>query len=268
MGAIDLHAHPLPGIDDGPPDVAAALALAAAASADGTEAIVATPHVSERYPTRAVDMAAGVEVMTPELARAGVPVRVLPGAEVALTQVSTLDEGELGRLTLGGGPYLLVESPLTSAAGDFEVVIHDLLGRGFRLVLAHPERCPAFQREPDRLRRLVVAGVLCSVTAGALTGRFGGNVQRFTRRLLSDQLVHNVASDAHDTTRRPPALRSCLAEAERQVPGISAVGEWLTEEVPAAILAGDPVGFPPPLPRPRRRRRRLAFAGWRSRGGS
>src|SRR5947209_5785401 len=173
MAAIDLHAHVLPGIDDGPPNLPSALALVRAAGADGTEAIVATPHVNERYPTRPPAMARAVAALGAELESAGVAVRVLPGAEIALTQVSALDEAQLRALALGGGPYLLVESPLSSAAGDFEIVIYDLLDRGFRLVLAHPERCPAFQREPVRLRRLVIAGVLCSVTAAALTGRFG-----------------------------------------------------------------------------------------------
>jgi protein-tyrosine phosphatase len=267
MGAIDLHAHLLPGIDDGPPDMEASLALARTASADGTEAIVATPHVSDVYPNRAGDVARGVAAVRDELRAAGVELRVVAGAEIALPQVPQLDDSELAALALGGGPYLLIESPLSSAAGDFELIIDDLLRRGHRLVLAHPERCPAFQRQPDRLRRLAVGGVLCSVTASALTGRFGGRVRDFTLRLFEDQLVHNVASDAHDAEHRSPVLRGCLAAAERDAPGILALEEWLVEEAPAAILAGEPVGFAPPLPRPRRRRRRLSFAGWRSRGG-
>jgi protein-tyrosine phosphatase len=254
MGAIDLHGHFLPGIDDGPPDLPAALAMARAADADGTEAIVATSHVSDRYPNRPADLAGALGALRGQVEAEGLAVRVLPGAEIALTQIPLLDDSQLADLALGGGPYLLVESPLSSAAGDFEVIMFDLLDRGFRLVLAHPERCPAFQRSPDRLRRLAVAGVLSSVTAGSLTGVFGGRVRAFTLRLLADRLVHNVASDAHDADQRPPALRSCLERADRDVPGLVAMGEWLTVEAPAAILAGEPVGIPPELPRPRRRR--------------
>lgn len=266
MGVIDLHAHVLPGIDDGPPRLEDSLALARAAAGDGTTTIVATPHVSDRHPNRPAGIARGVGEVASELDGAGLDIRVLAGAEIALPQVPRLTDSELAALSLGAAGYLLVESPLSSAAGDFEVIIEDLMRRGHRVVLAHPERCPAFQRQPDRLRRLVVSGVACSVTAASVTGRFGGHVQAFTRRMLEDGLVHNLASDAHDADGRSPALRSCLAAAERHAPGIAAMGEWLTEEVPAAILAGEPVGFPTPLPRPRRRRR-LSFAGWRSRGG-
>jgi protein-tyrosine phosphatase len=41
----ELHFHLLPGVDDGPPDDAAALELARAAVSDGTGCVVATPHV-------------------------------------------------------------------------------------------------------------------------------------------------------------------------------------------------------------------------------
>jgi protein-tyrosine phosphatase len=266
VGVIDLHAHVLPGIDDGPPHVEDSLALARAAVADGTTAIVATSHVSDRYPNRPGGIAERLAEVRARLDAAGIAMRLVAGAEIALPQVAQLDDSDLAALALGGQGYLLVESPLSSTAGDFEVIIEDLLRRGYRVVLAHPERCPAFQREPDRLRRLVVSGVACSVTAASMTGRFGGNVQAFTLRMLEDGLVHNLASDAHDAEGRSPALLSCLRAAERHAPGIGAMGEWLTEEVPAAILAGEPVGFPTPLPRPRRRRR-LTFAGWRSRGG-
>src|SRR2546429_269699 len=80
---------------------------------------------------------------------------------------------------LGHGPYLLVESPLNPAVGDFEWMI-DRLFSEHRIALAHPERCPTFQRNPERLIRLVSKGAICSVTAGAIRGDFGRDVKRFT----------------------------------------------------------------------------------------
>ena len=76
--------------------------------------------------------------------------------------------------------------------------------RGHHVVLAHPERCPAFHRDPSMLTSLVSAGALTSVTAGSLVGRFGDEVRRFALELVRDGMVHNVASDAHDDVRRPP----------------------------------------------------------------
>jgi len=47
---IDLHCHILPGIDDGPEMIEDSVAIARAAAASGTRTIIATPHVSWRYP--------------------------------------------------------------------------------------------------------------------------------------------------------------------------------------------------------------------------
>ena len=85
-------------------------------------------------------------------------------------------------------------------------MIAGLRARGHEVVLAHPERCPAFHRDLDALARLTASGVVCSITAGSLVGRFGRDVQRFALALVEAGLVHNVASDAHDATRRPPGL--------------------------------------------------------------
>ena len=106
--------------------------------------------------------------------------------------------------------------------------------QGHGIVLAHPERCPAFQRDPELLESLVRAGVLTSITAGSLVGRFGSSVRRFALELMEAELVHNVASDAHDVDRRQPGMADELEHA-----GFGALTRWLTETVPGAILAGE-----------------------------
>jgi protein-tyrosine phosphatase len=252
---IDLHTHVLPGIDDGPEDVAAAVALVRAASAAGTNRIVATSHVSRRYPNSATEIGRTVEEMRRVLADEAIDVELIAGAEVSLARAQEIDEAELKRLRLGGGPYLLVESPLNPAIGDFEWMIASL-AESHRIALAHPERCPAFQRDPDRLVRLVARGAICSITAGAVRGDFGRDVKRFTLWLFERGLVHNVASDTHDLAGRRPEVLEPLAGAEKDLPGVGELVSWLTETVPAAVLAGEPVGTPPHLRRSRRAWRR------------
>ncbi len=119
-------------------------------------------------------------------------------------------------------------------------------------MLAHPERCPAFQRDPPALERLVRAGLLTSVTAGSLGGRFGNEARRLALALAREGLLHNVASDAHDAVNRTPEL---AAELERA--GLAPLAPWLTEAVPAAILAewGDPTAPVPAQPDGGRERR-------------
>jgi protein-tyrosine phosphatase len=144
---------------------------------------------------------------------------------------------------------MLLECPHRPTAGtEFHAFVHGLGDQGERIVLAHPERSPVFQRHPDRLAALVRDGVLTSITAASLLGSFGRTVQSFSLRLLREGLVHNVASDSHDAERRGPELLAGLQATEREVPGALRMADWLTRQVPEAILVGDELPLRPELP--------------------
>lgn len=238
---IDLHCHVLPGIDDGARTMGDSLALAEAAVAAGVGTIVATPHVSWRYPNDAQTITRLVAELNAGLAAKRIDLEVRAGAEVALTRASQMSPEDLCELRLGGGPYLLVECPFTPTATGFEALLFDLQRQGHRILLAHPERCPAFQRDPELLDALVVTGMLTSITAGSLVGRFGTAVRSFTLELVRAGLVHNVASDAHDRIHRPPTIAGELEQA-----GLGELRGWLTDEVPTAILSGHDIPPRPP----------------------
>jgi protein-tyrosine phosphatase len=253
---IDLHTHVLPGIDDGPATVEGSIELARAAVEGGVRTIVATPHVTWDLPANdGPRIAAAVEALEAELERAGVEVRLRTGGELAISRAHEMGDDELRALRLGGGDWLLAECPLSSTATGFDNALHSIAARGHRIVLAHPERSPVMQRDPELLRRLVDGGMVTSITAGALLGRFGSTVKRFALWMLEEDLVHNVASDAHDARRRPPGLTEALAAAEGELPGVAARAEWMTLSVPGAILDGGPIPkAPAPAPAPSRRR--------------
>jgi protein-tyrosine phosphatase len=256
---IDLHCHLLPGLDDGPATLDESIALARVACTAGIEATVATPHIREDYPFDPAMIAVRARELEQALAEAGIGLRVIEGAEVAISRVRDLTNETLRALCLGDGAYMLVESPYTHATTILEETIFDLQVQGFRPVLAHPERCPSFQEDPDRLARLVERGVLCSVTAASMLGTFGGTVRRFTSQLFSKRLVHNVASDAHDPVRRSIDLRGGFDALEREMPGLVEQAQWFTADVPEAIVHGRELS---PMPAPSRSRRK-GWRGWR-----
>jgi protein-tyrosine phosphatase len=251
---IDLHCHVLPGIDDGPATIEGSVALARAAAAAGANTLVATPHVSWAHPNDAGTIARLVDEVNARLAAEAVALEVRPGAEIATTRVADIEPSELSRLGLGGGPWLLVEPPFAEMSPGLEGVVRDLQHRGHRVVLAHPERCHAFHRDPGMLYSLVRDGALTSITAGSLVGRFGESVRRFALQLAQGELIHNVVSDAHDDVKRPPGMAAQIEQA-----GLGPLREWLTEQVPAAILSGeDTIPRRPAVtaPNPTRARRR------------
>jgi protein-tyrosine phosphatase len=200
--------------------------------------VVATPHCSRRFPTTPEAVERAVTALR------GAPVELLSGAEVTHEMALRLPDETLRRLTLGSSRCLLLETPLEPVIGpDFERCFDDLLARGYRVLLAHPERAPAFREDPGRLRTLVERGALCSITAASLSGGFGAAARWFGLELLRDGLVHSVDSDAHHATLRPPGLRNGLAAAASELPGLPA--DWLAVDVPAALLSDAPL---PPRP--------------------
>jgi protein-tyrosine phosphatase len=255
---IDLHCHVLPGIDDGPSTIDDSLALARAAAAAGTGAIVATPHASARYPNGPAAIRQLVAELNERLRADGTAIEVHTGAEIAMTYGEDLAVEDLAQMTLGGGPWLLLEPPFLPVVLGLDRLVARLQADGYGVVLAHPERCPAFHRDTELLRKLVAAGALTSITAGSLVGRFGKDVKRFAARLIAEDMVHNVASDAHDALRRPPSIAEELTRA-----GLGLLAGWLTEEVPQAVISASEI---PPRPRLRSvsgPRRRLAWRGRR-----
>jgi protein-tyrosine phosphatase len=252
---IDLHCHVLPGIDDGPDSIEGSLALARAAAAAGTRTLVATPHVSWRYSPDAATIARLVDELNRQLAAEGVELEVRTGAEIAMTKLPDIKPEDLSSLGLGGSSWLLVEPPFAAAVPGLDAMVLDLQRRGHHVLLAHPERCQAFHRDRTMLDSLVRAGVLTSVTAGSLIGRFGREPRRFALGLVRDGLIHNVASDAHDHYDRPPGIAVALQRA-----GLDPIADWLTCEVPAAILEERDM---PPRPATRAQRRSSRWP-WRA----
>ena len=229
----------LSGLDDGPTSHAESVAMAVAAAAEGIRVIAATPHLRHDYPQSTHRIRAARENLAAALRGRGAEVEIVAGAEVAVTALTELDRGELLELSLGGSErYVLVETPYTGWPLNLDAILDELAADGFAAVLAHPERSGAVQRRPQLVRDAVRRGALVQVNARALTRPRAAD-GRAARRLLDAGLVHLVASDGHDLERRPISLR----------PAFEALDEprarWLTEEVPAAIVAGDPPPRPP-----------------------
>lgn len=217
---IDLHCHILPGVDDGAPTLDDAVAMCRLAAAEGCEAMVATPH-QRRDPWWNDDVARLRELAAELQTKAGEAIgngfRVLLGGEVhvdreVLSEIERLPGGAL--LPLAGSRYLLLELDRWGGVDEAVQLIHEVTVAGWRPILAHPEHIPWL--DLDLLAHLVSLGATAQVTAMSVTGDFGRRPMQDSHRMIEAGLVHFLASDAHDTRRRPPGLRrACLMIAGR-----------------------------------------------------
>jgi protein-tyrosine phosphatase len=241
---IDLHSHILPGVDDGAASLAESVEIARAVAADGVRVLAATPHVRADYPTTPETMERLVRETQEAVRAAGIELEIVPGGELALGMLGELEDEDLRRFGLGGNPaWLLLEFPYHGWPVALPQVVFDLRTRGFVPLLAHPERNAEVQADPQRLAPLVHVGAHVQITAASLDGRLGRRAESAARRLLELELVDVLASDAHTAAVREAGL-SAAAEAV----GDAALAHWLTEAVPAAIVAGGPLPDRPVAP--------------------
>jgi len=216
---IDLHCHILPGVDDGAGSFAEAAAMCRLAAADGCEAMIATPH-QRRGEWWNADREALAALADELQGMLGSELRVYLGGEVhvnseLLAEVEKLPAGG-GVLPLAGSRWLLIEFSSNNTPRDAIHLVHELVVAGWRPILAHPEFIPWLAPDPELLARLIALGATAQVTAMSVTGDFGRRAQADTHALLDAGLVHFVASDSHNTRRRPPGLRrACEVIAER-----------------------------------------------------
>ncbi|MGH7889143.1 MAG: tyrosine-protein phosphatase, partial [Thermodesulfobacteriota bacterium] len=213
---VDIHCHLLPNVDDGPAQWEESLEMARMAVRDGISISVTTPHCIQgtKWEPHPDEIREKVNELNHRLLYEKIPLTVLTGMEVGISEnlPELVNSGRV--LTLGDSNYLLVEIPFISIPLGIEEVIFNLKAKGIITVLAHPERNKEIQKNPKRVLELVNAGALVQITAGSCCGYFGENAMRCVKELAKLGAIHAVASDAHDLDKRPPNVTEGLKALE------------------------------------------------------
>lgn len=233
---IDLHSHILPGLDDGAPDLASALAMARIAVRDEIRHCVCTPHiVPGLHPNTGLRISARLALFREALNRAEIPLKLSLGAEIHLTPdlIGGLHNGVLP--CLGRGSAFLLELPSAALPPRVIRFIAALQAAGYRPVIAHPERLRWIEARADLLLALQKQGALMQITAGSLLGRFGSRARFWSEYMLDHGLVDVIATDAHDEQRRPPLLSAARDRAALWVG--EAAAHDMVHGTPAALIA-------------------------------
>lgn len=240
---IDLHSHILHGIDDGATAIEMALDMARWAVEDGVEVMACTPHfLPGVYDPDPALVVARVAELNERLMAEEIDLALVTGCEahVRPDMLKRLRAGQI--LTLHFGRHVLVEMPPTTLPPHMDRLFLDMIGAGYRPIMAHVERYRWTERSMPFIQNMATAGVLMQVTAGSFFGDYGRSASDLATRLLDMGLVHLVASDAHDVTRRPPGLSRAWAfvKAERG----AEEARMIFRRRPEIILLGEEASAP------------------------
>ena len=242
----DLHAHILPGVDDGAKTDEDTLAMSRVAARTGTKTILATPHrkdVTENWSV--AHLRRLIAGMNAQNRAHGVEITLVLGMENHL-DAELPSEIEAGRaLPMNDTRYILIEMPFFGRPDYIERTLAQAQSMGLVPVLAHPERIEAFQQDPDMLRGFLKNGMVSQITSGSVIGFWGEEVRRFTLSLLEARMAHVMASDTHHAEGgRSPKMDVGL-EAAAKIVGLDAATAMLVD-TPKAILEDKPINVEPP----------------------
>ena len=212
---IDIHAHILPGIDDGAEDMYEALEMARMAVSSGMRAIVATPHCNipgvfdnyygEEYIAKFLELERA-------LANANIPLTLYAGMEVFMNSdvPKLLADGKLQ--TINGSNYMLTEFAFDEEPGYMFEMLKTVKELGIRPIVAHPERYYCVQDDPEIVYHWRKNGYLIQVNKGSLQGRFGKQSYYASHDLMEHNLVSVIASDCHSPFQRTPYMLDIYEE--------------------------------------------------------
>jgi protein-tyrosine phosphatase len=208
---VDIHHHLLPGLDDGSKSLDMSVEMARIASSEGITHIVCTPHANGHFQFDPALIASRLTELRQRLADAKIAITLGQGCDFHLSYDNIADaRANPGRYAINGLSYLLVELPDFSLPPGLTETFYELQLAGLTPILTHPERNPTLAAEPARMADWLRGGLLIQVTADSLTGHKGKPAQRMALDLLEKRWVHFLATDAHNTTSRPPRLRDAF----------------------------------------------------------
>jgi Capsular polysaccharide biosynthesis protein len=192
---MDVHSHLLPGIDDGSPDLGTSLSYIGRLEILGLTRFYATPHVhSELYPNTATTIHPALDRLKQALP---------PGIELKAAAEYMIDDAFATSLAKGDplltlpDNHVLIEMSYAAESLHIEPIIFDLQMRGYRPVLAHPERYVFYHSRPDRYKQLKDLGCLLQMNLLSPTGYYNPQVKKIAHHLLKRGMIDFVGTDLH-----------------------------------------------------------------------
>jgi len=243
---IDIHSHILYGLDDGAQNPEDTLAMARQAVENGIHTIIATPHHQDgTYDNPPERIRERTEAVAQLLSEHQIPLQIVPGMEIHVYGELDADLKVEKLVTLNNQHrHILLELPHDHLPRYVDQLIFQIQLAGFIPIIPHPERNKEISSDLNHLYRLVKRGAMAQLTAASVAGRFGKTLQKISFEMIKHNLVHFVATDAHNTGTRGAFLAEAYeAITAKMGADYTAMYQHFAED----ILAGRDCNVLPPV---------------------
>lgn len=227
---IDTHIHIIPGVDDGAMDLQVSKQMLTFSINEGVSEMIVTPHFNPPHYDNQ-DVLRQYNRLNEMIRLEEMKIKIHLGNEIRLSEEGMKGIHSGAANTMADSHYLLIELPGYHYYPFHEAMIDELLASGYKIVLAHVERYPVFQKNPGKLWEFIKKGVFAQLSSTYI-------IERRSRKKafswLETGLIHVVASDGHNLNRRPPVLKKAYDLVSHHFGKESA--KILFRENPQAIL--------------------------------
>ena len=205
---IDIHCHILPNVDDGSESLEESIAMAKIAESEGITKIVNTSHCHFDFKyKKGNELKLELEKFNQVLKEENINIEVLLGNELYYTSDLIERFNELDFFSMNNSKYILMEFSPINFPKNIEDVIYEIKIRGYIPIIAHAERYKQVQEDVNIVFDCIKEGALIQVNASSILGKNGENVEDTSKKLLDNNMVHFVATDAHSSNRRRPLIK-------------------------------------------------------------
>ena len=211
MGYVDVHCHVLPGVDDGSSNMEESLEMLKIAMENGISDVIVTPHYKHgRVGTPREVVGKMTEQIMKQAKLSGIDVQLHPGTEIFYhsSLEERLESGWLSRMN--DTDFILVEFSPMDPFRYVRNAMDELLSLGYRPILAHVERYQCTLGQIENVRLLHEMGCKIQVNAASIAGNLGFKVKHYAKKLLKEELIDYVGTDAHDAKVRKPEMKKCV----------------------------------------------------------
>ncbi|GGH14503.1 tyrosine-protein phosphatase [Pedobacter zeae] len=191
---VDIHSHILPSIDDGSPDVGTSVRFVKSLQELGFNQLICTPHIyKELYPNTIESISGAKAILQEALDREHIDLKLSAAAEYMVDQDFNLDEP----LCTLDQKHLLIEMSYLNESPGISNTIFDIEIKGYKPILAHPERYTFYFKDRSRLRRFKEKGCFLQLNLLSILGYYGRDVKQLAEILLKEKMYDFAGTDLH-----------------------------------------------------------------------
>jgi protein-tyrosine phosphatase len=194
----DMHSHLIPGIDDGSPDMQTSIELIRKMQEMGYKKLITTPHISsDLFKNNAAIIEAGLQKVREAIARENIDIELVAAAEYLIDDGFEILLAE-NRLSTLSEKYLLIELPYFHLPPNLYEITFELQIKGYKIVLAHPERYLYWYHDFVKYEELKNRGIYFQLNILSLTGHYSPESKKLAQKMIDAEMIDFLGSDLHN----------------------------------------------------------------------